>query len=186
MLSMAKSQYLEGTSKFVVVPYYFFIFTPYLINMQKLNLPTYNFKIRKKNNNYEIFDFIRKQYVSLSPEEWVRQNFIRFLVEEKQYPQMLIAVEKSIKLNRMIRRPDIVIYDKSTKAKLIVECKAPSVKISQKTLDQVVRYNMVLKVDYLVVTNGLAHYCIQINYLENNYKFINEIPDFGELSEAEK
>jgi len=149
--------------------------------MQKLNLPSYNFKIRKNNNNYEIFDFIRKQYVSLRPEEWVRQNFIRFLVEEKKYPEMLIAVEKSIKLNRMIRRPDIVIYDKTTKAKLIVECKAPSVKITQNTVDQVVRYNMVLKVDYLVVTNGLVHYCIQINYKEKNYNFINEIPFFSEL-----
>ena len=94
---------------------------------------------------------------------------------------MLIAVEKSIKLNRMIRRPDIVIYDKTTKAKLIVECKAPSVKITQKTVDQVVRYNMALKVDYLVVTNGLVHYCIQINYKENKYNFINEIPDFSKL-----
>ena len=149
--------------------------------MQKLNLPSYNFKIRKNNNNYEIFDSIRKQYVSLNPEEWVRQNFIRFLVEEKQYPEMLIAVEKSIKLNRMIRRPDIVIYDKTTKAKLIVECKAPSVKITQNTVDQIVRYNMTLKVDYLVVTNGLNHYCIQINYKENKYNFINEIPFFSEL-----
>ena len=149
--------------------------------MQKLNLPSYNFKIRKNNKNYEIFDSIRKQYVSLSPEEWVRQNFIRFLVEEKQYPEMLIAVEKSIKLNRMIRRPDIVIYDKTTKAKLIVECKAPSVKITQNTIDQIVRYNMTLKVDYLVVTNGLNHYCIQINYKENKHNFINEIPDFQEL-----
>ena len=149
--------------------------------MQKLNLPSYNFKIRKNNNNYEIFDSIRKQYVSLNPEEWVRQNFIRFLVEEKQYPEMLIAVEKSIKLNRMIRRPDIVIYDKTTKAKLIVECKAPSVKITQNTVDQIVRYNMTLKVDYLVVTNGLNHYCIQINYKENKYSFINEVPDFSEL-----
>ena len=149
--------------------------------MQKLNLPSYNFKIRKNNNNYEIFDSIRKQYVFLSPEEWVRQNFIRFLVEEKQYPEMLIAVEKSIKLNRMIRRPDIVIYDKTTKAKLIVECKAPSVKITQNTVDQIVRYNMTLKVDYLVVTNGLNHYCIQINYKENKYSFINEVPDFSEL-----
>jgi hypothetical protein len=149
--------------------------------MQKLNLPSYNFKIRKNNNNYEIFDSIRKQYASLSPEEWVRQNFIRFLVEEKKYPEMLIAVEKSIKLNRMIRRPDIVIYDKTTKAKLIVECKAPSVKIIQNTVDQIVRYNMTLKVDYLVVTNGLSHYCIQINYKENKYNFINEIPDFKEL-----
>ena len=150
-------------------------------NMQKLNLPSYNFKIRKKNNNYEIFDSIRKQYVSLSPEEWVRQNFIRFLVEEKQYPEMLIAVEKSIKLNRMTRRPDIVIYDKTIKARLIVECKAPSVKITQNTVDQIVRYNMTLKVGYLVVTNGLIHYCIQINYKENKYNFINEIPDFSEL-----
>ena len=149
--------------------------------MQKLNLPSYNFTIRKNNNNYEIFDSIRKQYVSLNPEEWVRQNFIRFLVEEKQYPEMLIAVEKSIKLNRMIRRPDIVIYDKTTKAKLIVECKAPSVKITQNTVDQIVRYNMTLKVDYLVVTNGLNHYCIQINYKENKYSFINEVPDFSEL-----
>ena len=149
--------------------------------MQKLNLPSYNFTIRKNNNNYEIFDSIRKQYVSLSPEEWVRQNFIRFLVEEKKYPEMLIAVEKSIKLNRMIRRPDIVIYDKTTKAKLIVECKAPSVKITQNTVDQIVRYNMTLKVDYLVVTNGLNHYCIQINYKENKYSFINEVPDFSEL-----
>lgn len=149
--------------------------------MQKLNLPSYNFKIRKNKKSYEIFDSVRKQYVSLSPEEWVRQNFIRFLVEEKKYPEMLIAVEKSIKLNRMIRRPDIVIYDKTTKAKLIVECKAPSVKITQKTVDQVVRYNMALKVDYLVVTNGLVHYCIQINYKENKYNFINEIPDFSKL-----
>ncbi|MBI9038814.1 MAG: type I restriction enzyme HsdR N-terminal domain-containing protein [Bacteroidales bacterium] len=153
--------------------------------MQKLNLPSYNFKIRKNNENQEIFDFIRKQYVSLSPEEWVRQNFIRFLVEEKNYPQMLIAVEKSIKLNRMIRRPDIVIYNKNIKAKLIVECKAPAIKITQTTLDQIVRYNMVLKVDYLVVSNGLVHYCVQVNYKANKYNFINEVPDFSQLQSEE-
>jgi len=149
--------------------------------MEELNLPSYNFNIKLEGQRKLIFDSIRKKYVVLTPEEWVRQNFISYLVEMKNYPKGLIAVEKKVDVNRMPQRSDIVLYNNKAIPVMIVECKAPDVKISQKTFNQIARYNMNLQVPYLVVTNGLSHYCCQIDYERNSFKFIPDIPDYKSL-----
>ncbi len=149
--------------------------------METLNLPSYNFNIKLEGQRKVIFDSIRKKYVVLTPEEWVRQNFISYLVEDKNYPSGLIAVEKKVDVNRMPQRSDIVLYNNKATPIMIVECKAASVKISQETFNQIARYNMKLQVPYLVVTNGLNHYCCQIDYENNSYKFIQEIPEYKSL-----
>ncbi len=149
--------------------------------MQKLNLTEYKIKVRKTDTTFEIFDRFRKKYVVLTPEEWVRQNFLLYLVFEKNVPETLIVVEKSLTVNNLQKRCDIVIYDKSTKPKIIVECKAANVKITQDTFDQIIRYNMTLKVDYLIVTNGLTHYCCFMDYKNNQYSFLQQIPEYHQL-----
>ncbi len=149
--------------------------------MDKLNLPNYSFNIKFEGQRKLIFDSIRKKFVVLTPEEWVRQNFISYLVENKNYPKGLIAVEKKVDVNRMPQRSDIVLYNNMAIPVMIVECKAPSVKISQETFNQIARYNMKLQVPYLVVTNGLNHYCCQIDYEMNSFKFIPDIPDYKAL-----
>jgi len=149
--------------------------------MQTLNLPTYNFRIRASKDKNEIFDDIRKKFVVLTPEEWVRQNFISYLINEKRFPASLIVVEMSLKLNKMQKRSDIVVHDNNGNPLLIVECKAPSVQINQDVFDQVARYNMTFKVKYLIVTNGLDHYCCMIDHDNMNYQFLQEIPSYGEI-----
>ena len=147
--------------------------------MQKLNLPEYEFRIKREEAKTLIFDGIRKKYVVLTPEEWVRQNFIKFLKAEKKYPESLMVVEKQIKVNGNPRRFDLLIYSRKGQPNLIVEFKAPNIKITQETFDQVVRYNMVLRVEYVVVTNGLQHFACQIDYEKNSYSFLKDIPDFA-------
>ena len=149
--------------------------------MEKLNLPQYDFRIRKKEHKLEIFDTFRKKFVALTPEEWVRQNFLMYLVKEKDYPVSLISVEAGLKLYNRIKRTDIVVYNNNAKPVLIVECKASDVPISQKTFDQIARYNMVLKVNYLIVTNGLNHYCCHLDYENNTIKYLKDIPDYKNL-----
>ncbi len=146
--------------------------------MQKLNLPEYSFKIRTVAGKTSIFDSLRKKYVRLTPEEWVRQNFVQFLITEKKYSPSLITVEAGVKVNNNPQRADLVIFDRSGNPLLVAEFKAPEIKISQQTFDQIVRYNMQLKVPFLVVSNGMQHYCCHINYAENSYAFLPEIPDF--------
>ncbi len=146
--------------------------------MKKLNLPAYKFKIKKKGSKFEIYDEFRKKYLILTPEEWVRQHFLMYLHITKQFPKGLIAIEKGLKVNTLNKRTDIVIYNKKGKAGIIVECKAPEIKISQDTFEQIARYNMSLKVDFLIVTNGLEHYCCKMDYKNSSYKFIEEIPSF--------
>ena len=151
--------------------------------MRKLNLPEYQFRLRKnKESKTEIFDKIRKRFYILTPEEWVRQNFINYLIQEKKFPASLMAIEKGLKLNGMTKRTDIVQYNKSGKPILIVECKAPEVKLSQDTFDQAARYNLSLKVDYLIITNGLEHYACKMDYKENRIHFLKEIPTYETLS----
>jgi len=149
--------------------------------MQKLNLPDYSAVLRINKANNTIFDIIRKKHIKLTPEEWVRQNFIMFMITERNYPAGLINVEMGLTLNNLTRRCDIVSFDKTGKPKVIVECKAPSVKITQKTFDQIAAYNLELDVDYLIVTNGLTHYCCKINRKENSYDFIEDVPDFNNI-----
>jgi hypothetical protein len=129
----------------------------------------------------QIFDENRKRFVALTPEEWVRQNFLRYLVTEKQYPRSLIAVESSLKLFKRKKRTDIVVYDNLAKPLLIVECKAPEVIINQNVFDQIVRYNMALQVNYLILTNGLKHYSCSIDYSHKSYRFLKEIPAYPDL-----
>lgn len=149
--------------------------------MKSLNLPTYSFNIKLIEQRKYIFDFIRKKFVILTPEEWVRQNFLRFLVEEKKYPASLIAVEMEFKLNKLSKRSDAIVYNKQSKPFLIIEFKAPEVKIDQKVFDQIARYNMKLNVDYLIASNGLEHFCCKIDFSNNTYVFLKEVPEYSSL-----
>lgn len=148
--------------------------------MQQLNFPACEFKFKSSDKVKQIFDIVRRKFVKLTPEEWVRQHFIHYLINEKKYPKSLIAVEMTIKVNRLGKRCDIVGFDKSGKPLLIVECKAPEIKISQKTFDQVARYNIELKVKYLAVSNGLSHYFCEIDFEKKNYRFLSSL-DFFDL-----
>lgn len=146
--------------------------------MQKLNLPEYDFRIKKGEGKQLIFDPVRKKFVVLTPEEWVRQNFIQYLKTEKKYPETLMAVEKQILVNKKQRRFDLLIYSRNGEPYLIAEFKAPNVKITQDAFDQVVRYNMVLRVKRVVVSNGLQHFACEIDYTKNSYSYLSEIPEF--------
>jgi type I site-specific restriction-modification system R (restriction) subunit len=146
--------------------------------MQELNLPVYEFRIKTQGTKKYIFDLVRKRFVLLTPEEWVRQNFIRYLTEEKKYPESLMAVEKQITLNGKLFRFDLLVYRRNGQPLLIAEFKAPCVKISQETFDQVVRYNMTLKVERVVVSNGIKHFVCEIDYEANSYRFLQEVPEF--------
>ncbi|UCG29027.1 MAG: type I restriction enzyme HsdR N-terminal domain-containing protein [Bacteroidales bacterium] len=149
--------------------------------MEPLNLPTYSFNIKSTGGRNYIFDEIRKKYFLLTPEEWVRQNFVQYLASEKQYPKSLIGIEMHFRLNKLSKRSDIMVFDKRGEPKVIVECKSPNVKISQDTFDQIARYNMKFRVDYLMVTNGLQHYCCRMDYSGHSYKFLKEIPFYRDL-----
>ena len=149
--------------------------------MQELNLPSFERKITTKDDKPMIFDVIRRQYVALTPEEWVRQHFVHLLIEHKGFPQALMANEVQLKLNGMSRRCDTVVYNRELKPRIIVEYKAPTVNITQQVFDQICRYNMVLQVDYLIVSNGLVHYCCRIDYTTRSYTFLQEIPHYDQI-----
>lgn len=146
--------------------------------MLSLNLPVFEAKVTRKDGKSVIFDVIRRRYVALTPEEWVRQHFVHFLLDYKGYPQALMANEVQLQLNGTKKRCDTVLYRRNLTAQMIVEYKAPDIEITQAVFDQITRYNMVLKVDYLVVSNGIQHYCCRINYENNNYMFLPDIPDY--------
>lgn len=150
--------------------------------MKQLNLPPYTFKITGDEGSEMILDTIRRKYVRLTPEEWVRQNFLRYLVTEGKYPPGLIGVEVNFPLNGLKRRADILIYSRTGKPVMIVECKEPQVKIDDKVFDQIVTYNLGLKVPYIVVTNGLLHYACRVRSDQPGYDFINVIPLYEELN----
>ncbi len=149
--------------------------------MQRLNLPEYQFNIKNKDNTFVILDTLRKRWVTLTPEEWVRQNFVRFLIEDREFPAALMNNEISLTQNGIKRRCDTLIADRQGAPLVIVEYKAPTVEITQKTFDQIVRYNMVLRAKYLIVSNGMTHYCCKIDYDNNSYCFLEEIPCYGGL-----
>lgn len=146
--------------------------------MLRLNLPSYETKITTEDGKHRIFDTLRKAYVALTPEEWVRQHFVHYLISTKEYPASLMANETAINLNSIKLRCDTVVYDKSLTPRAIIEYKAPSVTITKDTFAQIARYNLVLKVDYLIVSNGLKHYCCKMDYATNSYKFLQEIPNY--------
>ncbi|NOR34174.1 MAG: restriction endonuclease subunit R [Bacteroidales bacterium] len=149
--------------------------------MRKLNLPAYDFRYRTEGEMRFVLDVYRKRFVKLTPEEEVRQRFARYLVEEKGFPASLIMTEYSLKLNKLSRRCDILVHKPAGHPALLVECKAPEVKISQASFDQVARYNLAFKVSYLIVTNGLKHYCCLIDFETEKITFMKEIPSYDSL-----
>lgn len=150
--------------------------------MAELKLPAYNAKVVVKDGKRNIFDPLRRKYVALTPEEWVRQHFINFLISCKGYPGSLLANEIAISLNGTSKRCDSILFDRQGQPQMIVEYKAPTVKITSKVFDQIARYNIVLKVKFLIVTNGIDHYCCKVDYQNNRFVFLQDIPDYEELA----
>ena len=149
--------------------------------MFALNLPYANTKIVVRNEKQMVFDFLRKRFVALTPEEWVRQQFTHFLVEHKGYPAMFIGNEITLSVCRLSRRCDSVVFNKSAEPVMIIEYKAPTVKITQKVFEQICSYNIALHAPYLTVSNGLQSYCCRIDKEANTYEFLKDIPAYGEL-----
>ncbi len=147
--------------------------------MQKLNFPTYTFRFKNSENKVSIFDAIRKKFILLSPEEWVRQHTVQFLLQEKKVPLSLLNVEKLIKINELSKRYDIVAFQPDGTIFLLVECKSPEIKIYQDTFDQIARYNLMLEAKYLMVTNGLNHYFCQMDFEKECYTFLNDLPHYS-------
>ena len=149
--------------------------------MRKLNLPVYDFSYRDEGGSRLVLDVYRKRFVKLTPEEEVRQRFASYLVEEKRFPASLVMTEYSLKLNKLSRRCDILVHKPAGHPAVLVECKAPEVAISQATFDQVARYNMAFRVSYLMVSNGMKHYCCKLDFETGKIVFLQRIPDYGEL-----
>lgn len=146
--------------------------------MVELNLPEIDCNIRKKEGKFEIFDIIRKKFVSLTPEEWVRQHVLHYLVFEQKYPASLIRVESGLKYNQLQKRSDIVVYDRAVKPFLIVECKSYDVRISQAAMDQVSVYNRQVGARFAMISNGLVHYCCQFDHKSGQMAFVSSLPVF--------
>jgi hypothetical protein len=147
--------------------------------MQQLNFPSYSFRFKNSKNKVTIFDEIRKKFIILTPEEWVRQHVVQFLIHEKKYPKSHINVEKIIKINSLNKRYDIVLYEPNGKLLLLIECKSTQVKITQNTFDQIARYNLSLDAKYLMVTNGLNHYFCEMDYENEKYLFLKDLPEYA-------
>ena len=152
-----------------------------MFNPTPLNLPPYPFKITNKDGVIYIFDEARKKHLVLTPEEWVRQHFIKFLTTEKAFPTSLMQIEGGLSLNQTKKRSDILIYNTEGEKLMVVECKAPEIKITQATFDQAARYNSVYKAKWLAITNGLNHYFAQIDHDSKKFTFIEELPAFNLL-----
>ena len=150
--------------------------------MQELNFPKFSFRFKSNENKISIFDCIRKKFVVLQPEEWVRQHCVQYLINNKGYPKSLINVEKELIVNSLRKRYDIVVYNSNGSIHLIVECKAPKIVINQDSFDQIARYNLELNATYLMVTNGLNHYYCQMDFENERYNFLKEIPGFSRQS----
>ena len=146
--------------------------------MFRLNLPQYGIKIGEKDGKRTIFDFLRRKYVALTPEEWVRQHFTHYLVEHKGYPKGLMGNEVELHIGEKRLRCDTVLYNKEGQPRMIIEYKAPTIQIQQKTFDQISAYNLLLHVDYLIVSNGLQHYCCKMEYENHKFLFLQDIPDY--------
>lgn len=147
-----------------------------------LDFPDYNLNVREKDKKFEIFDFIRKKYVSLTPEEWVRQHTLHFLHHKLHIPAGIIIVEKSLTLNTLSKRADILVYGKILNPLMLIECKAPSVKITQAVFDQISRYNLVFKVQYLMITNGIQHFSFKADFNEMKIISMDHFPDWDEMN----
>ncbi|SUB79590.1 Uncharacterised protein [Segatella buccae] len=149
--------------------------------MIQLNLPDYPIRLSGTQEHPSIFDILRRKYVALTPEEWVRQHFIHFLINQKNYPATLLANEIKLRVGNKTLRADSVLYDRELRPRMIVEYKAPHIPITQKVFDQISTYNMLLHVDYLVVSNGLQHYCCKMDYDNQKYLFLEDIPDYQNI-----
>lgn len=149
--------------------------------MIRLNLPSFAIKLSGTPEHPRIFDSLRRRYVALTPEEWVRQHFVNWLVTHKGYPSALMANEIALSIGDKKLRADSILYDKHLQPRMIIEYKAPTIQITQKVFEQIAAYNMLLHVDYLVVSNGLAHYCCRIDYANRTYEFLRDIPDYSEI-----
>jgi hypothetical protein len=149
--------------------------------LKQLNLPQYSFKIIGKEGSEMILDPVRRKYVRLTPEEWVRQNFVQYLVNEGKYPVGLLGIEVVFRLNKLRRRVDILVHNRSGNPVMIVECKEPDVKIDETVFDQIVCYNMGLKVPYIVVTNGIVHYACKLAPEKPGYDYLNVIPLYEDI-----
>ena len=149
--------------------------------MDTLNLPEAELKVTTRAGKPYVFDILRRKHVSLTPEEWVRQQFVHYLIDQKGYPAECIGNEVSITLNGTKKRCDSVVYGQNAQPLMIIEYKAPSVEITQQVFEQISRYNIRLRVRWLVVSNGLQHYCCQIDYTEGTYKFVDDIPSYKNI-----
>ncbi len=152
--------------------------------MQTLNLPTAPLRTGTQNGRTAVYDPLRRKYVALTPEEWVRQHFIYFLITCKGYPAGLIANEMPITLNGTRKRCDSVVFGLHAQPLMILEYKAPHITLTQKVFDQISRYNIRLHVDWLIVSNGLQHYCLHMDYAHLTYHFLPDIPTYSELTTA--
>jgi hypothetical protein len=149
--------------------------------LKQLNLPQYSFKINSKEENEMILDPLRRKFVKLTPEEWVRQNFVQYLINEGKYPAGLLGIEVLFRLNKLKRRVDILVHNRLGEAIMIVECKSADVKIDEKVFEQIATYNMKFKVPYLIVTNGLHHYACKIDHQEMKFEYLLVIPLYEDL-----
>lgn len=149
--------------------------------MQKLNLPTFDLKIKEIDDKKMIWDPFRSKYYVLTPEEWVRQNFLQFMIHHLQYPIAKMAVEKKVDVNGQDKRFDALVYDSHFKPSVIIEFKAPHIKLSQEVFEQAGRYNYIIKADYLIISNGMEHYCAKIDFTKGEFAFLRQIPHYSEL-----
>lgn len=146
--------------------------------MVALNFPKYSFRFKNSENKIAVFDELRKKFIVLTPEEWVRQHVVQFLILDKKYPKNHINVEKQLKLGKLTKRYDAVVFKPNGAIKVVVECKAPHIKITQEVFDQIARYNLSLKADYLMLTNGINHYYCKLDYKAEKYEFLRELPAY--------
>lgn len=146
--------------------------------MNQLNLPAFSPSLKKENGKVYILDIIRKKYVVLTPEEWVRQHFVNYLIQEYRYPKSLFRIEGSLLYNKLQKRSDILIYDRQGKPWMLIECKSPSIKLSRNAFNQVAIYNMTVGAEYMAVTNGMIHYCYTAIKKGGEVKFLDEFPTF--------
>ena len=146
--------------------------------MYKLNLPDFDYKLKKAEGKVWIFDVIRKKFIVLTPEEWVRQHFINYLVTDLKYPRALIKVEGGLKFNQLSKRSDVVVFDRDGNPWMVVECKSPAVALSQESLLQASVYNTSLRAKYITVTNGLSHHCANVDWVGGTTKVLEALPEF--------
>lgn len=149
--------------------------------MTQLNLPPYEARIKATGPHQQIFDVLRRRYVALTPEEWVRQHFVHFLMEHKHYPKGLLGNEIELRIGEKKMRCDSILYDNMLQPRMIIEYKAPEIEITQQVFNQITAYNMILRVNYLIVSNGMQHYCCRLNKELGQYEFLQDIPDYSQL-----